>query len=90
MGFAMQIKNEVQISGLANSKMREAIGAVCVHWSLLELMVERVIANLEGNPSVVTYKSDLAHRLGDLKVTAKRQVITNGTAGDSLTVACFA
>ena len=70
----MQVKKELQISGLADSKMREAIGAVCVHWSLLELMVERVIANLQGNPSAVTYQSDLAHRLDELKALAKRQL----------------
>ena len=68
----MQITSPVQIGGLADSKMREAIGAVCVHWSLLELMVERVIANLKESPGTVTYEGDLAHRLDDLKAAAKQ------------------
>lgn len=67
----MKIRKEVHISGLADSKMREAIGAVCVHWSLLELIVERVIANLKGDSSTAEYISDLAHRLDDLKTAAK-------------------
>lgn len=65
------ILRDAHISGLADSKMREAIGAICVHWSLLELMVERVIANLNGDSRAVTYKADLAHRLDDLKKAAK-------------------
>lgn len=70
----MKITKETQISGLANHDMREAIGAICVHWSLLELMVERVIANLEGRPGTVTYTKDLSHRLDDLKAVAKAKL----------------
>ena len=70
----MQVKAEFQISSLADKPMREAIGAICVHWSLLELMVERVIATLEGNPRTVRYTSDLAHRLHDLKAAAKKHL----------------
>lgn len=40
-------------------------------------MVERVIANIEGNSGVVTYKSDLAHRLDELKKAAKANLCSD-------------
>ena len=52
--------------------IRERIGAISVHWSVLELMVERVIATLEGNPGIVTYEKKLARRLEDLKKLARK------------------
>lgn len=68
----MKITKSFEITGLAHSKMREAIGAICVHWSLLELMVERVIAQLEDHPRSVTVKEDITRRLPVLKNLAKK------------------
>jgi hypothetical protein len=61
-----------KITGLDRA-MREQIGGVCVYWSWLELMVERVIAKLEGKPGVVTYdgKPDFAGRLRKLRKLAE-------------------
>src|SRR5262249_52484136 len=64
------------ISAIADEKLRGAIGALCVHWALLELAVERVIANLEGNPQVIAYSEDLAHRTETLKDLAKSSGLT--------------
>jgi hypothetical protein len=55
-----------RLTGVADRAMREQIGAVCIYWSLLELMVERVIANLEGRPGVATYNDDITRRLESL------------------------
>ncbi len=65
------------LTGIADNKMRAQIGAVCIHWSLLELMVERVIANLGGSSQIVTYTEDLAHRLDTLKKLAKAKLSAN-------------
>ena len=73
----MKITKEVQISGLADAKMRGQIGAVCVHSSLLELMVERVLANLQGKAGMVSYSEDLAHRLDTLKAVAKASTLSD-------------
>jgi hypothetical protein len=59
-----------KLTVLRDSAMREQIGAVCVYWSLLELMVERVIADLERKPGRVSYKTALTRRLEKLKTLA--------------------
>lgn len=62
------------LTKLVNHKIRGQIGAVCVHWGLLELAVERVIANLRGDPGIVTYEEDVGHRLDTLKALAKEKL----------------
>jgi hypothetical protein len=69
----MQI-TQTKITALADMAMRQEIGAVCVHWSLLELMVERVIANLQGTPGIATYQEDLGHRRRTLKKIANKHL----------------
>ena len=64
-------KYTLEVRILKDRMIRERIGAISVHWSVLELMVERVIATLEGNPGIVTYEKKLARRLEDLKELAK-------------------
>lgn len=66
----MKVTKELHISGLADKDMRAAIGAVCVHWSLLELMVEYTIADLEGRIARVVYTEDITRRLEVLKTLA--------------------
>jgi hypothetical protein len=70
----MKATQRINLTGLADRAMREQIGAVCIHWSLVELMVERVIANLEGRPGIVTYDDDVTRRLRLLKQLARKHL----------------
>jgi hypothetical protein len=65
----------MRITGLSDKRaMREQIGAVCIHWSLLELMVERLIANLQGNRNVVTYHAPIKTRIEVLEKLARKHL----------------
>jgi hypothetical protein len=65
----------LKIGTVTDPEMREQIGGVCVHWALLEMMVELVIANLEGKPNEVTYPDNLSRRLKTLKGLAERSTL---------------
>jgi hypothetical protein len=65
----------LKIDTVTDSGMREQIGGVCVHWALLEMMVELVIANLEGKPNEVTYPDNLSRRLKTLKSLAGKSTL---------------
>lgn len=84
----MKITKLLQIGAIADEPLRGAIGALCVHWALLELSVERVIANLKGNPGIVTYSEDLGHRTDTLKRLAKASSAL--LAGESNTLCILA
>jgi hypothetical protein len=47
--------------------LRDAIGAVCMHWSLLELMVERVVAFQTKQSIEVTYEKEFGQNLDALE-----------------------
>jgi hypothetical protein len=63
-----------KLTGLSDKAMREEIGAVCIYWSLLELIVERVIADLEHHTGTVVYKPYFKGRLERLEKLAKRKL----------------
>lgn len=68
------MKPPYSVTKLASSDMREQIASVVIHWSMLELVVERVIANLEGQGGIVTFKENLPQRLTSLKKLAKARL----------------
>jgi ribosome biogenesis SPOUT family RNA methylase Rps3 len=64
----------MKITGLSDRAMREQIGAVCIQWSLLELMVERVIANLQGDRNVVAFNGSVTDRIKFLEKLARKRL----------------
>ena len=68
------MKRTFHLTKLAGNPMREQIAGVVIHWSLLELTVERVIANLEGRHENVKFEGGLVERLTLLKRLAKRKL----------------
>lgn len=80
------MKPPYSITKLAGSDMREQIAGVVIHWSMLELTVERVVANLEGNDSNVTFEEDLSDRLKLLKKLA-RQKLSKSDADEIVEIA---
>jgi hypothetical protein len=57
---------------------RDQIAGVTIHWSVLELMVERVIAMLQGKGGVVEYAASLEIRVRKMKKLAKTSVSLSG------------
>ena len=55
-----------EIRAITDEGYREAIGGVCIHWALLELTVERVLANLESGSTLLRYDAQLATNLDRL------------------------
>lgn len=86
MSASMRIEPmPLRISALADKHMRNQLGALCVHWALLELIVERVIAAWEGRGGKVEYKKDLAKRLPRLKELAREKLpVEQATAVENI------
>ncbi len=68
------VKRTYSITKLASGPMREQIAGVVIHWTMLELTVERVIANLEGRRGEVKFEQNLDPRLGSLKKLARKKL----------------
>ena len=68
------MKRTHRITKLTTGPMREQIAGVVIHWTMLELTVERVIANLEGRRGTVRFEQNLDRRLKPLKQLAKKKL----------------
>ena len=68
------MKRTYSITKLARGPMREQIAGVVIHWTMLELTVERVIANLKGRRDTVRFEQNLDRRLKPLKQLAKKNL----------------
>ena len=55
------------ISAATTPGLRDAIGSVCVHWALLEFVVERVIAFQTRQSIEVTYERDFGGNMAFLE-----------------------
>ncbi len=53
--------------------LRDAIGAVCMHWGLLELMLERVVAFQTNYSTEVQFTSDFSKNLEALERRIKQE-----------------
>ena len=68
------MKRTHRITKLTTGPMREQIAGVVIHWTMLELTVERVIANLEGRRGTVRFEQNLDRRLKPLKQLANKNL----------------
>jgi hypothetical protein len=55
----------------ADDFTRSQIAGVTIHWSVLELMVERVIDSLKGGSGIVEYSDSVERRVDAMKKLAK-------------------
>ena len=69
---SFQLASPVHLHSLADKAARESLGAVCLHWVTLDLMVERLLANLNGESSTVRCSNRLCQRLEELRDAASR------------------
>jgi hypothetical protein len=60
----------IEIRALTDPGLRDAIGGVCIHWALLELTVERVLANLTGERGLLRYEKPLRENLERVELVA--------------------
>ena len=57
----------VHVHCLADKAARECVGAVFLHWAILDLVTERIIANLRRDPGPVHCSGRLCERLTELR-----------------------
>ena len=57
----------VHVHSLADKAARECVGAVFLHWVILDLVTERIIANLQRSPGPVHCSGRLCERLAQLR-----------------------
>jgi hypothetical protein len=79
---------EFDITIPADSFTREQIAGVTIHWSVLELMVERVIAHLRGKGGIVEYAANLEIRVRYLKKLVKKSVLISTEQRKVLLAVC--
>lgn len=65
--------DQFKITAPMTPGLREAIGAVCVHWALLELMIERVVAFQTKQSIDVAYDNDFGGNMDLLENYRKKR-----------------